>query len=304
MKKNLRHWAAAAVGAAAALAFTSCTYDPYYSSAGGSYGYGEGYGYGGSNFSTSLFISTGDPRWGYDPYTYCYYDYYRRSYYDPYLYGYYPIGYRPVVVYGVPHPYGWRPGHGYCPPPRGVRNVTVVNYRDRESAYRNSNYNWARQVRRQPVPQNRVQERSPSPYSYGNSSPYSNRRTPYGNNPAPYTQPSTRTYRSPENYSRPSQNRSYQPQPQNVNPPPRGKQGARLPSNYNTPVNESPPRGTNYRQRESGTRNQPAPAPQPAYQGGGGGRQSPPAKERSGMRAHGQPTRTDAEEKLRALGQE
>jgi hypothetical protein len=151
MKKTLLPWTAA-IGIAASLAFSSCAYDPYYSSSGGYYnsGYGDGYGYGGSNFSTSFFISTGDPRWGYDPYSYCYYDYRSRRYYDPYLYGYYPIGYRPHAVYGAPHPYGWRPGGGYCPPPRTVRDVTVVNYRHRDSAYRNSNYSWARQVRQRP----------------------------------------------------------------------------------------------------------------------------------------------------------
>lgn len=154
MRKNLLPWTAA-VGAAVSLAISSCAYDPYYSSVGGTYssGYGDGYGYGGSNFSTSFFVSTGDPRWGYDPYTYSYYDYRSRRYYDPYLYGYYPVGYRPYALRGVPHPHGWRPGRGYCPPPRTVRNVTVVNYRNRESAYRNTNYSWARQVRQQPVRQ-------------------------------------------------------------------------------------------------------------------------------------------------------
>jgi hypothetical protein len=157
MKKTLLPWTAA-LGIAASLAFSSCAYDPYYSSAGGYYnsgssygdGYGDGYGYGGSNFSTSFFISTGDPRWGYDPYSYCYYDYRSRRYYDPYLYGYYPMGYRPYAVYGVPHPYGWRQGGGHCPPPRTVRDVTVANYRHRDSAYRNSNYSWAKQVRQRP----------------------------------------------------------------------------------------------------------------------------------------------------------
>lgn len=148
MRKILLPWTAG-LGTAISLLFSSCAYDPYYSSAGGYYG--DGYGYGGSSFSTSLFVTTGDPRWGYDPYTYCYYDYGSRRYYDPYLYGYYPVGYRPYGVYGVPHPYGWRPGHGHCPPPRTVRNVTVVNYRNRESAYRNSNYSWARQVKQRPA---------------------------------------------------------------------------------------------------------------------------------------------------------
>ncbi|MEX1113717.1 MAG: hypothetical protein WEB53_00605 [Akkermansiaceae bacterium] len=168
MKKNLRLWLVAAVGAVASIAFTSCAYDPYYSSVGGSYssgyggGYGDGYGYGNSSFNTSVFISTGSPRWGYDPYSYCYYDYNRRAYYDPYLYGYYPVGYRPPVVYGVPHPHGWRPGRGYISPPSRVYYGTVSNYKNRESAYRSTNYDWAKQVRQRPVEQGRVQGTRPS----------------------------------------------------------------------------------------------------------------------------------------------
>lgn len=152
MKKNLRHWAGAAVGVAAALAFTSCVYDPYALSVGGGYdsGYGEGYGYGNSHFSSSVFVSTGDPRWGYDASCYSYYDYQRRCYYDPYLNGYYPIGYRPPIIIGTPHPYGWRPGHGFCPPPRYVNHLTLTNYHNRESAYRNSNFEWSKQIRRAP----------------------------------------------------------------------------------------------------------------------------------------------------------
>jgi hypothetical protein len=212
MKKNLRHWAAAAVGAAAALAFTSCVYDPYYASGGygngygngygsgygggygggNGYGYGDGYGYGGSNFSTSLFVSTGDPRWGYDPYCYSYYDYHRRCYYDPYLYGYYPIGYRPPIIIGAPHPHGWRHGHGYCPPPRNVRNVTVVNYRNREHAYRNSNYGWAKQVRMAPTSHNRVQNQNFNQNRYHKNTsgppPHTGNYKPKDHNTGPYAQ--------------------------------------------------------------------------------------------------------------------
>lgn len=166
MKKTLRHWAVATTAAVVAIAFSSCAYDPYYSSSsvGGSYssGYGDGYGYGGGNFSTSVFVSTGNPRWGYDPHCYSYYDYSRRAYYDPYLNGYYPVGYRPVPVYGCPHPGGWRPGRGYCPPPGSVRNVTVVNYRNREASYRNSNYSWSKQVRGRDNYNNPGYDRRPS----------------------------------------------------------------------------------------------------------------------------------------------
>ena len=172
MKTNLRRLAGAAVGAVVALGFTSCTYDPYYSSTSVGGSYGQGYGYGASSFSTSVFVGTGDSRWGYDPTCYSYYDYRRRAYYDPYLCGYYPVGYRPPLVYGVPHPYGWRPGSGHCRPPSRVSNVTVVNYSNRESAYRNSDYQWARQVRQQ-----RSHDRS-------RESGYQNYQAPRSGNPS------------------------------------------------------------------------------------------------------------------------
>lgn len=144
MKKTLLTF----VGAAAiALGFGACAYDPYYTGntrTSVSVGHGYGHGYGGSAFSTSFFWGTGDSRWGYDPYVRSYYDHHRRAYYDPYLNGYYPIGFRPPILVGVPHPVGYR--HGWCPPPRRVNNVTVVNYRNRESAYRNTNHRWARNV--------------------------------------------------------------------------------------------------------------------------------------------------------------
>lgn len=157
MKTRFRLWAAAVLGTAAAVAVSSCAYDPYYSSVGASYssgygGYGYGHGYGGSSFSTSIFVSTGNPRWGYDPYCHSYYDYTRRAYYDPYLYGYYPVGYRPPIIVGVPHPHGWRPGRGRVAPPSVIRDRRLSNYSNRESAYRNSNYSWARQVRQDRSP--------------------------------------------------------------------------------------------------------------------------------------------------------
>ncbi|MFT3992362.1 MAG: hypothetical protein QM680_13240 [Luteolibacter sp.] len=131
--------------AVCAMALSSCYYDPYYYGGGSaSVGYSS-YGSGGG--STSIFISTGDSRWGYSPYYNCYYDYYRRAYYDPYLYGYYPVGYLPPVVYGVPHPHGWRPGSRYCPPPSRVRTVVLSNYNYRSDAYRRGNFNWSRNVR-------------------------------------------------------------------------------------------------------------------------------------------------------------
>jgi hypothetical protein len=232
MKNNLRLWLVSAVGAVASIAFTSCAYDPYYSSVGGSYssgygGYGDGYGYGSSSFNTSVFISTGSPQWGYDPYSYCYYDYNRRAYYDPYLYGYYPVGYRPHSVYGVPHPHGWHPGRGYISPPSRVSYGTVPNYRNRESAYRNTNYDWAKQVRQRPVEQGRVQDSRPSKTSQyqrqesdyrtssGRVSPSrtSDGRTSTRQEVRPSTrQQSQSRYNSPVTTSRPQGNTAQRPQ--------------------------------------------------------------------------------------------
>ena len=129
----------------AALAVSSCGYDPYYSTSSYSSGYGSGYG--SSNFSTSVFVSTGHPRWGYDPYARCYYDYTRRSYYDPYLCGYYPAGYRPRYVYGAPHPHGWSRGRGYCPPPTRIRSHTITNCDNRAESYRELGRDWSENVR-------------------------------------------------------------------------------------------------------------------------------------------------------------
>ena len=128
-----------------AFIVSSCTYDPYYS--GSSYGYGEGQGYGSSNFSTSFFVQTGSPRWGYDPYAGCYYDYQRRCYYDPHLYGYYPVGYRPRYVHGAPHPHGWSHKSGrHIAPPSRVRNYDLKNYHDRGERYKNLGRDWSRDV--------------------------------------------------------------------------------------------------------------------------------------------------------------
>ncbi len=143
MIKNIRFCGIVAV-AVTATALTSCYYDPYFTSVGatygGSYSSSSSYYGGGGGYSSSVYISTGNPEWGYDPYTYSYYNYRRRCYYDPYLNGFYPVGYRPPVFAGCVHPHGWRPGSSYCPPPRRVSNITIVNYRNRESAYRSAGY--------------------------------------------------------------------------------------------------------------------------------------------------------------------
>ncbi len=144
--KIYRRLIAGAITGLAALAISSCAYDPYY--AGGSYstGYGDGYGYGNSSFSTSVFVGTGSPRWGYDPYAGAYYDYTRRAYYDPYLYGYYPVGYRPRYVSGAPHPGGWSRGSSYCPPPSRVRSYNLTNYHNRTERYQGLGRDWSRNV--------------------------------------------------------------------------------------------------------------------------------------------------------------
>lgn len=238
MRKHLRLVASLTVGAAVALALGSCTYDPNsYYSAGGAYstgygsGYGSGYGYGNSGFSTSLFVSTGNARWGYDPSCYSYYDYTRRCYYDPYLYGYYPVGYRPPIIVGVPHPRGYN--RSYCPPPQRVTNVTLVNYSNRERAYRNSSYSWAPQARQQPMssPRNnsmgRTQYQQPPSGNYGGRSQY---QQPV---------PSNRGTSSGSWNSRSTNQPSYRPQPQPAAPRGYNRQPSVL-QQYNVPVRTAP----------------------------------------------------------------
>lgn len=241
MKKKLRLLVSAALGALIAIGSTSCYYDPYApvsTTVGGSYssgGYGDGYGYGGSSFSTSVFVSTGDPQWGYDPYCYSYYDYRSRRYYDPYLNGYYPIGYRPPIVYGVPHPGGWRPGRGYCPPPRYVSHGYVSNYRNREDRYRNSNYGWAKQVRQRPM-ENRVQGNRPSRdgFQQNNGRPSNNGGRPQntGSRPSDNGRPQGGPSRQNGGYTREGQTRNNPYTQQNYRP----QNGSRTPERYNSPV--------------------------------------------------------------------
>ena len=205
------------MGAVIALALGSCAYDPYYPAG---VAYGAGYGYGGGDFSTAMFVSTGDPRWGYDPYSYCYYDYTRRCYYDPYLYGYYPMGYRPMVVVGVPHPHGY--SRTFCPPPHRVLNVTLANYHNREYAYRNSSYSWARQI---PPNSGSYRGQSPvlqSPYSHGG-----NINNPGNRGPGPVSYP-----RMGSTYNNGAVNRS---NPQVYSKPLQGDGR----SHYNTPMGGS-----------------------------------------------------------------
>lgn len=277
MKKNLLLLASAAM----ALALGSCAYDPYYSSTsiGGTYstgydGYGDGYGYGGSNFSTSVFVSTGDPRWGYDPYCYSYYDYRSRRYYDPYLNGYYPVGYRPPVVYGVPHPHGWRRGHGHMRPPHNVNNIIINNYRNREASYRGSRYGWARQVRQQPQ---RQDSRPPSRQHSGGGYQRPNDSRPTANRPQTgWRDPRVNQGRPQQtNYGRPQQgNRGNQ----NARPGGSNRQDSRRPSYYNSPVN-APDRGSRPQMQQRGR--------QEIQQRGGGGA----ARNQGGGR---QPSRSEA----------
>ncbi len=295
MKKTLHRWAAAAIGATAALIVTSCAYDPYYSSAGSSYGYGDGYGYGNSSFSTSVFVSTGDPRWGYDPTCYSYYDYQRRAYYDPYLYGYYPVGYRPPLVYGVPHPHGWRPGSRYCPPPSRVRSTNLSNYRQRDDLYRRSNYSWANQVRQRDSggpsrdggvrygQRNEDRNQSRSDYNRGDYTRGNNGWDSRGRDvrSAPQQQQPVQTYdRSRDRSQRPDFNRPNtrpdftrpQQQPQQDRSPSRSGGESRQrqqysPSGFNSPVG-MPPQRTQQRQQPQQAPQARAerPVPQPQQQ--------------------------------------
>ncbi len=243
MFKIISRWSGATAGVLASLALSSCYYDPNYAStsvgatysSGSGYGqgYGQGYGYGGSGFSTSVFVSTGNPQWGYDPYCYSYYDYNRRAYYDPYLYGYYPVGYRPPVVYGVPHPYGWRRGSGYIRPPVRVNNGLVRNYQQRGDRYRGTSYGWAKQVRQQPAGQGRVVDSHPPKNSSNNnySRPNSGNRNPQ--------QPNYNRSKQQPNYNRGKQ-QSAAPSRQSTNAQGQ-KQRGNLPSRYNTPVRAKDP---------------------------------------------------------------
>jgi hypothetical protein len=149
MKLN-RVFLSATVAAISAVAISSCAYDSHYSgssySSGYRSGYGNGNGYGGRNFTTTYFVHTGSPRWGYDPYARCYYDYSRRSYYDPYLNGYYPVGYRPRCVQAAPHPHGWKSGSKYIAPPSYIQDHKLDNYQHREERYRSLNNNGSRNL--------------------------------------------------------------------------------------------------------------------------------------------------------------
>lgn len=133
-----------------AVAVSSCAYQPHYSHP--SYSSGYGYGYGSRNFTTTHFVRTSSSRWGYDPYTRCYYDYSRRCYYDPYLNGYYPVGYRPVYVQGAPHPHGWRTGHSYIAPPSRIHDHRLNNYQNRTEQYRSLNTDWSRNIKTTAAP--------------------------------------------------------------------------------------------------------------------------------------------------------
>jgi hypothetical protein len=138
------------------VAVPSCTYSPYSSTPSYSSGYGHGHGYGSRTFTTTYFVRTSNSRWGYDPYARCYYDYTRRCYYDPYLNGYYPAGYRPVYVYGTPHPHGWRTGHSHIAPPRYIHNHNLNNYNNRYDQYRSLNTDWSRNIK--PTTSSRIQD--------------------------------------------------------------------------------------------------------------------------------------------------
>ena len=202
-----------------ATALTSCYYDPYFTSVGatygGSYSSSSGYYGGGSGYSSSVYISTGNPEWGYDPYTYSYYNYRRRCYYDPYLNGFYPVGYRPPVFAGCVHPHGWRPGSSYCPPPRRVSNITITNYRNRESSYRSAGY---------------IQHNHREQYATQQARPQTK--------PSFFQRPEQEV-RPQQNYTRPASGFQQQQQSRPQRPS-REPQPQTRPSGFNTLINTSP----------------------------------------------------------------
>ena len=76
-------WIRSTLTIASAITLSSCVYDSGYYSAPSGYSGGVSTTYSSGGYSsTSLFISTGNPRWGYDPSCYSYYDYTTRCYYD------------------------------------------------------------------------------------------------------------------------------------------------------------------------------------------------------------------------------
>jgi hypothetical protein len=202
--KSLLLALAACVGVAL---ISSCTYDPYaYSGYGSgtatySVSYGSDHGYGYDPYDVAVpaaigltLIATSSPYWGYDPYRYAYYDYRQQCYYDPWLDSYYPHGYRPRPVYGVPHPYGWRPGHGVCPYPRHPYRRWVNNHYDRLQGLKASHYAWAQKVRYNRQSWAEHMRHYPEAWQHRlqaqhRNGPVSNRWQPRPNHPGPATGP-------------------------------------------------------------------------------------------------------------------
>lgn len=163
MKVN-RVFLSATVAVISVAAVSSCFYDPHYDGSSYSPRYGSGYGYGSRSFTTTYFVHTNSPRWGYDPYARCYYDYSRRCFYDPYLNGYYPVGYRPKCIQAAPHPHGWRSGSRSILAPSQIRDRKINNYENREDCYRSLNTHWSRNV------QVNTQTHNVDSYSHGHRS--------------------------------------------------------------------------------------------------------------------------------------
>lgn len=219
MRKFL-HLRALAAAAVAVFGASSCSYyDPGYT-IGGSYRGGR---HGGS-VSTSLFVSTGDSRWGYDPTCFAYYDHRRSCYYDPFARCYYPSGVRPVLI-GRSHPHGWRPGRSHCPPPVNVRTIYAPSYRGSSTRGSLSHAAWSEPTRYlEPRP-----SRGFNAYPRSHEGPDSFRT---------YGPPHTDRYRSMERSRGPAP--GYRESPRSTSE----RRGfSRAPSSYHTPVSTvtSPP---------------------------------------------------------------
>jgi hypothetical protein len=155
--------------------------------------------------------------------------------------------------------------------------VTVVNYRNREAAYHNTNYGWAKQVRQQPVNAGRVQGQRPPQNNYNDPNPYARQSSGERSSGNPYARQSSGERSSGNPYARSSQPRTSNAQVERQSPPPSASQknSKRLPPNYNTPVTSSPQRAqqgqraAQYQpdnrqkmQHSQGQRQQAAPTPQ------------------------------------------
>jgi hypothetical protein len=170
-----------------------------------------------------------------------------------------------------------------------VRNVTVVNYRNRESAYRNSNYGWAKQIRQQPVSRDRNQGQRPerNAYNRSNTGPLPSMNGSYAGN-----RPPSGNYQLQKQGGKPYSKNN----PAGLKPKTNG-----LPPAYNKAVADSSPRQFNSGQRNAQFQQQKRQAPPPNIQGGNRGTKhlDQPANNPNNPKA----SKEEKKHGLRSLGQ-